>query len=65
MAHFTVHFTGKAEKGISVMAERLGIKKKDVVRKALALLDFVSREQEKGGILTVEIPSTRQEIITL
>lgn len=55
MTVFTIEFSPKADDELKLVAERLGVKSKvDVLRKALALLNYVTGEQQKGSKLYLE-----------
>jgi metal-responsive CopG/Arc/MetJ family transcriptional regulator len=68
MSRFTIEFSEKADKEINDVAERLGVKSKaEVLRKALALLNYVTEEQEGGSklILENEKEKLKKEIVTI
>ncbi len=68
MARFTIDFTPEAESDLKEIQKALRVNtKSEVIRKALNLVNFVVREQEKGGRLIVENErdNSRKEIVTI
>ena len=68
MSRFTIEFSEKADEELKTVADRLGVKSKvEVLRKALALLNYVTEEQQEGFkiILENESKKSKKEIVTI
>lgn len=49
MGKYTIEFNDDAEKLLARLAEKQGVPKAQIVRRALALLDYVEKESEVDG----------------
>ena len=66
MSRFTIEFSDKADKEMEEVAKKLDVKSKvEVLRKALSLLNFVTKEEGNKIVVENEKLNTRREIIAL
>ena len=65
MKRITADFSPEAYDVLTETSRRLSISKAEALRKALGLIDFVSRQQKEGWTLILEKGDKRKEIVTL
>ena len=65
MKRITADFSPEAYDVLTETSKRLSISKAEALRKALGLIDFVSRQQKEGWTLILEKGDKRKEIVTL
>jgi len=65
MKRITADFSPEAYDVLTETSKRLSISKAESLRKALGLIDFVTRQQKEGWTLILEKGDKRKEIVTL
>ena len=65
MKRITADFSPEAYDVLTETSKRLSISKSESLRKALGLIDFVTRQQKEGWTLILEKGDKRKEIVTL
>lgn len=61
----TVRLIPEATQALARLAERTGMKKVDVVNRALQIYDYIEEVKQKGGQLVVQSPDGRMETLKI